>query len=140
MEIEVGEYIRTDKGYIEKIKDFKSHCTKGKRLGKSEEVVENYLSMGAKQCRLIESIDYSIPPCYPSDEELEKIKKHIVKHSKNIIDLIEVGDYVNGERILDITGEYLRTNETIHNKYWLSNNIKSIVTKEQFKNIEYRLE
>lgn len=46
---------------------------------------------------------------------------------------------MNGERILDITGEYLRTNETTHNKYWLSNNIKSIVTKEMMKSVEYRI-
>ena len=67
-------------------------------------------------------------------------KSMIVKHSKNLIDLIEVGDYVNYERILDITGEYIRTTESIHNKYWLSKNIRSIVTKEQFANIEYRIE
>lgn len=39
---------------------------------------------------------------------------------ENIIDLIEVGDYVNLERILDITGDYIRTTETIHNKFWLA--------------------
>lgn len=76
--IEVGEYVRTKKGLIEKINDFIPHYTKGKRLGKSEEVIENYLSMGRNQRKFIESIDYSIPPCYPSDEEWEKIKKHIV--------------------------------------------------------------
>lgn len=75
----------------------------------------------------------------------------ILKHSKNIIDLIEVGDYVNGSRVVDImedmqTGElhlemtYNYTNEekgdcTIYNKH-----IKSIVTKEQFASMEYRLE
>ena len=37
-------------------------------------------------------------------------------------------------------GEYIRTTETIHNKYCLSNNITSIVTKELFKSIEYKLE
>lgn len=46
---------------------------------------------------------------------------------------------MNLERILDITGDYIRTTETIHNKYWLSNNIKSIVTKEQFKSVEYEV-
>ena len=29
------------------------------------------------------------------------LKEHIVKHFKNIIDLIEEGDYVNGYEVLD---------------------------------------
>ena len=95
--LEVGMYVRTDKGLISQIADFKEHYTKGKRLINSysiKEVVENYLLLKGKQCEFIESIDYSIPPCYPSDEELEKIKSHIVKASHNIIDLIEVGDVI----------------------------------------------
>lgn len=31
MKLEVGMYIRTDKGFIAKIKEFKHHYTKGKR-------------------------------------------------------------------------------------------------------------
>lgn len=31
----------------------------------------------------------------------------VVKHSKNIIDLIEVGDYVNGEKVKEITKNYI---------------------------------
>lgn len=54
------------------------------------------------------------------------------KVAENIIDLIEVGDYVNLERILDITGDYIRTTETIHNKFWLAKNIYSILTHEQY--------
>ena len=98
-EIEVGEYVRTKNGLIGKIKEFIPHYTKGKREG--QEVEENFLLMGQEQCKFIESIDYRIPPCYPSDEEWEKIKKYIVKHSKQLIDLIECGDYVNGELITD---------------------------------------
>ena len=97
--IEVGEYVRTKNGLIGKIKEFIPHYTKGKREG--QEVEENFLLMGQEQCKFIESIDYRIPPCYPSDEEWEKIKKYIVKHSKQLIDLIEEGDYVNGELIKD---------------------------------------
>lgn len=146
-EIEVGEYVRTKNGYIEKIKEFIPHYTKGKRPGKSEKVVENYLLMGTKQCELIESIDYSIPPCYPTDEELEKIKKHIVKHSKNIIDLIEVGDYVNEYKVRGKTNEkvvvdYYCYSEELAGGNWLTfykDNIKSIVTKEQFANMQYKV-
>ena len=56
----------------------------------------------------------------------------IVKHSKNIIDLIEVGDFVNRERILDITGDYVHTNETDHNRFYLEKHIKTILTKELY--------
>lgn len=72
------------------------------------------------------------------------------KTSSNIIDLIEVGDYVNGSKVVDVmedieTGElhlemtYNYTNEekgdcTIYNK-----DIKTIVTKEQFKAMEYEM-
>ena len=93
--IEVGEYVRTKDGLIGKIKEFIPHYTKGKREG--QEVEENYLMMGQEQCKFIESIDYRIPPCYPSDEEWEKIKKYIVKHSKQLIDLIEDKDIVEIE-------------------------------------------
>ena len=71
----------------------------------------------------------------------------IVKHSKNIIDLIEVGDYVNGKRVIYVDtiedgdgNERLcvfveETQDCIE-----ARDIKSIVTKEQFANIEYKLE
>lgn len=144
MKLEVGMYIRTDKGFIAKIKEFKHHYTKGKRLvdGYSvKEVVENYLSLDGNQCRLIESIDYSIPPCYPSDEELDEIKSHIVKTSYNIIDILEVGDYVNGKKVysLGLTIGILNTINFEDGTFTIAENIKSIVTKEQFENMEYRI-
>ena len=75
-------------------------------------------------------------------------KSMVVKHSKNIIDLIEVGDYVNGYKVTKV-GKYssdypdFMIGETyigIENKeYWIyeEEKIKSIVTKEQFKSVEY---
>ena len=64
----------------------------------------------------------------------------IVKHSKNIIDLLEVEDYVNGERILDITGDYIHTNETDHNRFYLAKHIKTILTKEYYQANCYTVE
>ena len=71
------------------------------------------------------------------------------KFSPNIIDLIEVGDIVNDEKIIDIgcltngpeegtkVIDYYIAPNTV---YYLKNeDIKSIVTKEQFKNIEYEV-
>ena len=86
-------------------------------------------------------------------------RKNILKASNNIIDLIEVGDYVNGYYIEDIEEvgyEYdngfkanervLRTNiiefdniYPIGRKGIRQNEIKSIVTKEQFSAMEYKL-
>ena len=63
--------------------------------------------------------------------------ENIAKHSKNLIDLIEVGDIVNGERILDITGDYIHTNETDHNRFYLEKHIKTILTKEQMEANQY---
>lgn len=144
MEIKVNDYVRTDNGYITKIIDFKEHYTKGRRLGLKEEVVENYLSLDNKQCEIIESIDYSIPPCYPSDEELEKIKNHIIKSSPRIIDLICVGDYVNGGKVYEKEKEYIVINADFGGLFEFMNiyekNIKSIVTKEMFEQIEYKID
>lgn len=156
MKLEVGMYIRTDKGFIAKIKEFKHHYTKGKRLVDSysvKEVVENYLSLDGNQCRLIESIDYSIPPCYPSDEELDEIKSHIVKTSYNIIDILEVGDYVNGSEILDFENRYIEEDDkfvpigVITENCYLENtdswiiekDIKSVITHEQMEQMAYKV-
>ena len=156
MKLEVGMYIRTDKGFIAKVKEFKHHYTKGKRSedGYSvKEVTENYLSLDGNQCRLIESIDYSIPPCYPSDEELDEIKSHIVKASYNIIDILEVGDYVNGSEILDFKYEFIEENDNFTNfavvtencylentnSWIIEKNIKSVITHEQIEQMAYKV-
>ena len=73
----------------------------------------------------------------------------ITKASHNIIDLIEVGDYVNCKKIVDvgclINGprkgtkviDYYITPSAV--SYLENEDIKSIVTKEQFSSMEYRL-
>ena len=155
MKLEVGMYVRTDEGYISKILDFREHYTKGKRkidFCDVKEVEENFLLLEGNQCPFIESIDYSIPPCYPSDEELEKIKSHIVKASHNIIDLIEVGDYVNGFPVEDYFHEYNEEKDIFENvgvittecylentnfSWILEKDIKTILTKEQFESNSY---
>lgn len=81
------------------------------------------------------------------EKELYINKPYIVNHSKNIIDLIEAGDYVNGKRVIYVDtiedgdgNERLcvfveETQDCIE-----AREIKSIVTKEQFASMEYRLE
>lgn len=64
-------------------------------------------------------------------------KKDIKKASHNIIDLIEVGDYVNG---VIVTQSYIDNIKHIAPEIKENNyDIKSIVTKEQFENMEYRI-
>lgn len=65
------------------------------------------------------------------------------KHSKDIIDLIEVGDYVNGHKVDEVSVEqkalWLENrkyfNESINDK-----DIKSILTHEQFESNAYTIE
>lgn len=126
MEIEVGEYVRTKKGDISKVRYV------------DEENIFLEDSVWSKN-DLYEKTDV----LYFDDEE-------IAKHSKNIIDLIDVGDYVNGCLIVKIYKDpfiegqiNLWTNMLFPNKYYkekiTDKNIKAIVTKEQFYNKEYRL-
>ncbi len=74
-----------------------------------------------------------------------KGNEKIVKHSKNIIDLIEVGDYVNGYEVLDkylFNGEkpVLETNgEETNCKCLCDLDIRTIVTKEQFEQVQYKV-
>lgn len=116
--IEVGEYVRTNKGNIGNVIDiFQGHCTAKYHIQfqGNVKVKRQYLST-----------------------------KTIVKHSKNIIDLIEVGDYVNGILIEDI--------EEIDNKKVFYSNgemiawtnrdkgIETILTKEQYQANCYTVE
>ena len=80
--------------------------------------------------------------------------KDLIKLSPNIIDLIEVGDYVNGKRVEWIGYDLYRENEDktltgIGEKRILFNEftkdsvrekgIMTIVTKEQFESMEYKV-
>ena len=70
-----------------------------------------------------------------------------IKSKHNIIDLIEVGDYVNGHEIKSIdTIQKVNEGEVKLVRfarelgcYFTNNEIKSIVTKEQFEQIQYKV-
>ena len=61
----------------------------------------------------------------------------IVKHSKQLIDLIKVGDIVNGYRILEIYEPTTENEERIldigYGMAIFNNEIKTILTKEQYE-------
>ena len=112
MEIEVGEYIRTPYFNIEKVE----------RIDKAEKPIY-------ADTVITNNTAYT----------MNWLLNNNVKHSFEPIDLIEVGDYVNGELVTFVQScnEVIATREhcRIENE-----DIKSIVTKEAYKNIEYRLE
>ena len=69
---------------------------------------------------------------------------NIIKHSKNIIDLIEVGDYVNGNKVLRINdyGDFKRVDfnldyddgDAVYNE-----DIKLILTHEMYEQNCYKV-
>ena len=116
-EIEVGDFVRLKQGYIgtvENINDFR-------------ETIMKY-AVDIQKRDLV----------FVGDDD-------IVKHSKNLIDLIEVGDYVNGWKVLAKTK--IKNNEMqvciltcFEDEHWITINnetLKTIVTKEQFRSLEY---
>lgn len=109
-EIKVGEYVRTKEGCIFQI------------VGQCKRVDHT----------LYDTDNFGI--C--SSTVLKEITK---KHSPNIIELIEEGDYVNGEKVIEVRKQneqiYLMTSY-VPQKY-IKEDIKSIVTKEQFNQMKY---
>lgn len=77
--------------------------------------------------------------------ELEMLNRHngddrfvyAIKSSPNIIDLIEVGDYVNGCPVLLKENNELVCGLLLRYK---EENIENIVTKGQFESMEYKVD
>lgn len=68
--------------------------------------------------------------------------EEVYKKSKCIVDLIEVGDYVNGVEVEEINDKEIMLVDT---HLWIDKAvanrlIESIVTKEQFEDIKYEVE
>ena len=80
---------------------------------------------------------------YTTDTHLVIDESNLVKEpSPDIIDLIEVGDYVNGYEVIKVnnTKDFTETIIQVSSKRTYCNDeIKSIVTKEQFKSMEYKI-
>lgn len=125
MEIEVGEHIRTNEGVIGKIKRIE--------FDKIDKSLKWYVFDRKRQ-----NMDIV--------DEVYINKPYITKHSKNIIDLIEVGD------ILEIwfpikhiirkifVDEYFKDSLVLEGIVKERIILKSILTKEQFEQNCYKLE
>lgn len=125
IELEVGEYVRSSTGYIAKL------VRKGEYIYSFDQVVTR---------RYGEEWDFIYP------DELEDI----VKHSFNLADIIEPGDYVNGRLVVGVNNSielpavYLYEDkgtgiETYEPATLYLYNVESIVTHEHFKEAEYRV-
>ena len=77
-------------------------------------------------------------------EKYKKLVDNIVKHSKNIIEIIKINDYVNGERVIKIFNpEFLEVGKlpyiiTEKSKFE-EQEIETILTKEQYENNVFRI-
>ena len=78
-------------------------------------------------------------------ERYNESDNKIVKHSPNLIDLIECGDFVNGEKVTEIKewnsskDGYFRYAVTCHYEIIRADEIKTIVTKEMMESISYKV-
>ena len=114
--IEVGEYVRIDKDH-------------------------RIIALGI--AKVVKTINETIYVKNNFELPITIDKNSISKHSKNIIDLIEVGDYVNGRevkhiamfegfpdypKLIFVDEKHLVPGETAENK-----DIETILTKEQFE-------
>ena len=89
-------------------------------------------------CKVINN-NYFMPRYLECENEMLIDRTNIVKHSKNIIDLIEVGDYVNGQKVYKITSACIYcVGKAVQNKFTI--NIETILTKEQYERNCYKVE
>ena len=127
MKLEVGQFVRLKSGYICKIININDFREPNMKYG----VEANYL----KDVMFIGDDD-------------------VVKASYNIIDLIEEGDYVNGEKVLETNckWEYMDDDsdtgvnevydglELQKGRIYFEYEIETVVTKEQMEQIAYKVE
>ena len=117
--LEVGIYVRTKWGYICKIININDFREPSMKYGVEASYLKDIMFIG--------------------DDDISKA-------SHNIINLIEIRDYVNGERVIGFGAFYYddgtieRTSLMLDRTVTcLDSEIKSIVTKEQFESISYKV-
>ena len=97
------------------------------KIGKVIEIVEPDKESMKKYC------------VYDLDNNEVTVDDYVIKSSPNIIDLIEVGDYVNGEKVLEVLIDRNMSRIKTELSTFFNNEIKSIVTHEHFSQREYRI-
>ena len=122
MKLEVGMYVKTKNGYICKIININDFREPNMKYGVEASYLKDIMFIG--------------------DDD-------ILKASYNIIDILEVGDYVNGKEIVNIgyltNGtrkgtkiiDYYITPDAI--SYLENEDIKSVITHEQMEQMAYKV-
>ncbi len=138
--LNIGDYVRTKCGAIGKIIRFSPGFSFKVKTGK-----ENADDIVRREILITVDTNYNF-----SDEKDTYSNDDIIKSSPNIIDLIEVGDVIvcdnkkyaiNYEFEVDYNNDYKDYEITIDDyiTLFLKDGL-SIVTKEQFESMEYKLE
>jgi len=113
---EVGEYVRIKQGYVGRVENINDF-----RPPESEIA----LDIGKEDLVFVS-------------------RENIIKHSKDIIDIIEEGDYVNGRKVHNIGynnwDDYvLKMSESNYEDFIGFYEIETIVTHEQMEGMEYKI-
>lgn len=131
-EIKVGEYVRTKRGIIGILEEQYTHANGLIEYPEPQEWVIKTL----KGIYVVNESD---------------MNDNIINHSKDIIELLEAGDYVNGYELSEFDDEegnlYLGIpiyDDALMNSFTEIRplntiEIKSIVTKEQFEKVMYKV-
>ena len=109
--LEVGKFVRTKAGMIAKI------------------ISKDNVSGSLHKDEIVFILD--------NGNKLALHSRKVIKASNNIIDLIEVGDYVNGFPVIHKENDILKCGLLVQFK---ENEIKSILMKEQFESLEYKVD
>lgn len=124
-----------------KVRDFVRTKEKGFQCPQIARIVKMEKDEGYKNQYYI-TLDHNLLPDFKFNIYTEDIDKSRAR----VIELVQVGDYVNGHKVLDIAQEPIRALylEDISQKGALipvyEKDIKSIVTKEQFENTQYKVQ
>lgn len=131
-EIKVGEYVRNKYGIAKVIDIENNNGIDVLVFDKNICFLVNKETGEIKEDKLFNKL------AIIEDIDIEKIK-----HSSYIIDLIKIGDYVDGHRVIEVSGNSSSTKEVYCEDepdfgLW-ETDIGSIVTKEQFERMEYKV-
>lgn len=116
-EIKVNDYVRTKDGYIAKVT----------RLENANMIF----------------CDNTVRECWVGEVK-HILTENIIKHSLNIIDLVQKKDYANGHLVLEVHENYVIIENSTASCYDGEEridveNIKTIVTKEQMEQMMYKV-
>ena len=127
-ELKVGMYVRTHNGFISKIIEVKIEPISGNEIIL---IKGNYKGNKDEEYGYVRDY-YKKGTSFVYRGEIKEV-------SENIIDLIEVGDYVNGYKV-KITNPYMIVLDNYNFKAIENKDIKSVVTKELFDSVKYEVE